>query len=373
MGQKGFISPMAIHPGVLIREWLEENGMTGREFALRTGKPERTISRILNGKSLIRKDVADSFEIVTGIPADYILRFQARYEADAARLAKRDPMEALWDHFGGAFPYSQMVKLGWIDKGRTKADKMRNLLSFFALNNERAFDEVYATIGVAYRYTGTASRTPYDVAAWVRQGQRIAERMERPTATASKEAIRRCIPKLKKALRAGDLPRLIALCAKIGIKLVFVENLPAASISGAAYRFGGSPVIQLSGKGKTLDKLTYNFFHELGHLYHGHDGIRVDDIEEATETDEEAQADAFAAEVLYSDLKPFDHKPTCAEIIAEADRTGVSPCVVLGHLTHTGRVSYQEAGTRYKSLQTPFEVNFREVTPDPLRPPKGST
>ena len=363
MGQTKYTSPVAVHPGELIKEWLESSGMTSREFALRTGKPEKTISHILNGKSAIMKDVADSFEIVTGIPADYILRFQAEYEADVARLSRIDPMEALWDSFGELFPYSQMVKTGWIVKDRTKADKMRGLLSFFGLTSEQAFTEAYTTIGVAYRHTGRASRTPYAVAAWVRQGQILASRQERPETVARKEVITSRIPELKDALKIGDLPLLVSLCAEIGVKLVFVENLPSASISGAAYQYGGSPVIQLSGKGKTLDKLTYNFFHELGHIYYGHKGILVDDIDEATNTDEEKQADAFATKVLYGDLKHFDHAPSRSEIITEADRVGVSPCVVLGHLAYIGLISYQEASTRYRSLQKPFEIDFEAITP----------
>ena len=363
MGQTKYTSPVAVHPGELIKEWLESSGMTSREFALRTGKPEKTISHILNGKSAIMKDVADSFEIVTGIPADYILRFQAEYEADVARLSRIDPMEALWDSFGELFPYSQMVKMGWIVKGRTKADKMRGLLSFLGLTSEQAFTEAYTTIGVAYRHTGRASRTPYDVAAWIRQGQILASRQGRPETAARKEIIKSRIPELKGALKIGDLPLLISLCAEIGVKLVFVENLPSASISGAAYQYGGSPVIQLSGKGKTLDKLTYNFFHELGHIYCGHKGILVDDIDEATNTDEEKQADVFAAKVLYGDLKHFAHAPSRSDIITEADRVGVSPCVILGHLAHIGLISYQEASTRYRSLQKPFDINFKEVTP----------
>lgn len=363
MGQTKYTSPVAVHPGELIKEWLEESGMTSREFALRTGKPEKTISHILNGKSAIMKDVADSFEIVTGIPADYILRFQAKYEADVARLSRIDPMETLWDSFGELFPYNQMVKMGWIVKERTKADKMRGLLSFLGLTNEQAFTEAYTTIGVAYRHTGKARRTPYDVAAWVRQGQILASRQKRPETVARKEIITSRIPELKGALKIGDLPLIVSLCAEIGVKLVFVENLPSASISGAAYQYGGSPVIQLSGKGKTLDKLTYNFFHELGHIYHGHKGILVDDIDEATNTDEEKQADAFATKVLYGDLRDFDHAPSRSEIITEADRVGVSPCVVLGHLTHTRLISYQEASTRYRSLQKPFEIDFEEIAP----------
>lgn len=86
---KRYNLPVAIHVGELIREWLDENNMSNKEFALRTGKPEKTISNILNGKSGITKETAQAFEIVTGISADYFLRFQDSYNDTIARLKDR--------------------------------------------------------------------------------------------------------------------------------------------------------------------------------------------------------------------------------------------------------------------------------------------
>lgn len=356
-----YTTPIAVHPGELIKEWLEEVGMTSREFALRTGKPEKTISHILNGKSAIMKDVADSFEIVTGIPADYILRFQANYDADVARLNKRDPMEMLWDSFGQLFPYAQMVNRGWVEKFTKKADKMRAILSYFGLTSEKAFSEAYATTGVAYRHTGRATRSPYAVASWIRQGQILASKMERISCPVNKTLIEQHITEFKEALKLGDLESLRALCKEAGIKLVLVENLPEASISGATYWYCNESIIQLSGKGKTLDKLTYNFFHELGHIYHNHKGIQVDDIDEEVNSKEEQEADSFAHKVLYSDITQFEQKPSPSEIESAASKAGVAPCVVLGHLTHMKVISYPEANSRYKSLQCHFELDFNKL------------
>lgn len=360
MKRNEYISPVAIHPGELIKEWLEDNGMTSKEFAIRTGKPEKTISHILNGKSGILKDVADSFEIVTGIPSDYILRFQAKYDADVARRAKINPFEQKWDDFGVMFPYRQMVKSGWVEKFNTKAEKMRAILSFFALTSEEAFLETYTTLGVSYRHTGKAKRSPYAVAAWVRQGQLLAGRQQVNSAY-SKSSINGQLNMFMGALKDGDLKRLRRHCQEIGIKLVFVENIPEASISGAAYWYGGSPIIQLSGKGKSLDKLIFNFFHELGHIYNGHKGIQVDDIDEKVNSAEETTADEFARKAIFSQLKSYNQKPTVQEIELEAERIGLPPCVVLGYLTHRGLISYAEANSRYKDLQQSIEIDFKTL------------
>ncbi len=51
-----------------------------KEFALRSGKPEKTIHKILNGNSSITSDMAVKFESVLNIPAKYGLNFQTKYD-----------------------------------------------------------------------------------------------------------------------------------------------------------------------------------------------------------------------------------------------------------------------------------------------------
>jgi len=46
------------HPGETLKEKLEELNMGAKEFAIRTGKPEKTITAILNGTSSITSDMA---------------------------------------------------------------------------------------------------------------------------------------------------------------------------------------------------------------------------------------------------------------------------------------------------------------------------
>ena len=68
------------HPGETLVEKLEEMGMGPKEFALRTGKPEKTITAILNGGSSITPDMAVQFENVTKIPAHFWMNHQRGYD-----------------------------------------------------------------------------------------------------------------------------------------------------------------------------------------------------------------------------------------------------------------------------------------------------
>ncbi len=82
---KNFVPPVEFHPGVILAEKLEELGMSVCEFAVRSGKPEKTISAILSGKDSVTTDMAAAFESVTKIPAHFWMSVQRGYDDYAAR------------------------------------------------------------------------------------------------------------------------------------------------------------------------------------------------------------------------------------------------------------------------------------------------
>jgi HTH-type transcriptional regulator/antitoxin HigA len=78
------------HPGLTLREKLEELGMSQKEFSVRTGKPEQTIVKVINGESALTPDMAVQFESVLGIPANFWLKRQQNYDEAVAREKRRE-------------------------------------------------------------------------------------------------------------------------------------------------------------------------------------------------------------------------------------------------------------------------------------------
>ena len=70
---KKFVPPVEFHPGITLSEKLKEMGMSVKEFAVRTSKPEKTIFAVIGGKSSVTSDMAVAFESVTKIPAHFWL------------------------------------------------------------------------------------------------------------------------------------------------------------------------------------------------------------------------------------------------------------------------------------------------------------
>ena len=78
------------HPGETLAEKLEEMGIDSKEFAILTGKSEKIINAVLNGKFVITPDLAFQFERVTQIPVHFWLNSQQGY--DEFKLRRQNSM-----------------------------------------------------------------------------------------------------------------------------------------------------------------------------------------------------------------------------------------------------------------------------------------
>jgi HTH-type transcriptional regulator / antitoxin HigA len=76
---------VVFHPGITLKEKLEEMKMSNKDFALRTGKPEKTIIAVLKGESSLPADMAILFEKVTHIPVSFWINKQTNYNEYVAR------------------------------------------------------------------------------------------------------------------------------------------------------------------------------------------------------------------------------------------------------------------------------------------------
>lgn len=87
---KKFVPPVEFHPGITLSEKLKEMGMSVKEFAVRTSKPEKTIFAVIGGKSSVTSDMAVAFESVTKIPAHFWLNMQRGYDEYIARQREKN-------------------------------------------------------------------------------------------------------------------------------------------------------------------------------------------------------------------------------------------------------------------------------------------
>lgn len=299
---KKFVPSVEYHPGIVLADKLKEMGMSVKEFAVRTSKPEKTIFAVIGGKSSVTSDMAVAFEGVTQIPAHFWLNMQRGYDEHIARHKRKEQLAFAYE-WARSFPLAKMMELGWIPVAKTMEDKVKVLLSFFQFSTERAWEDYYLKqqLKVAFRISLNSVKEPHAISAWLRQGEIQAARME--VADFSDKALREAIPLMRSlyASQSADFTTLLqAECAKVGVKLVYTPCLPKAPINGSTRWINDVPCIQISDRHKSNDVFWFTFFHELGHIVlHGKKDIFLEDIEYADKQKEkEMEADAFASRTL---------------------------------------------------------------------------
>lgn len=81
------------HPSELLRNAMEERGETQKELAEKLGISKSYLNEILNGKKDINANISVKLESVWGIPAEFWLKFQMKYNIHKAREKQRDTLE----------------------------------------------------------------------------------------------------------------------------------------------------------------------------------------------------------------------------------------------------------------------------------------
>lgn len=299
-----YFPSIVFHPGETLAEKLEEMEMGPKEFAIRTGKPEKTISAVLKGDSSITPDMAIQFENVTKIPAGFWLDHQKSYDEHIARERQESSIEAA-SEWARSFPIAAMTKLGWIPPKSTIHEKTVALLSFFGFANHKAWEDYYFNqqLKVAFRISLASTSQPYAISAWLRMGELQAARLS--VKPYSEKTFKALLPKIEALMidpPTDFLSRLQELCAAGGVKLVCTPCLPKASVAGSARWLNETPLIQLTDKYRHNDIFWFTFFHEVGHiLRHGKKDVFLEAVAyREKDMKKEKEADEFANEWMPS-------------------------------------------------------------------------
>lgn len=336
------------HPGGTLAEKLEEMGMGPKEFAIRTGKPEKTITAVLNGVSSITAEMAVQFENVTRIPAHFWMNYQRGYDEYVARVKRQKVIEQAVD-WAKNFPVSQMIRFGWLEKRGSKQAMASQLMEFFGIATPNAWEEYYYNqqLKVAFRISLKQTKESYAISAWLRKGEISARQIHSPAY--SEKKFKQALLELKSIMAKqpdGFFTQLKEVCLNAGVKVVYVPFLPKAPVSGATRWINDNPLIQLTGRGKRNDKFWFSFFHEAGHiLLHGKKEIFLEQIEyQDKDLKKEHEADEFAVRWTFSEDEEKELKKISPlseqDIIKYAEQIQTHPALIVGRLQHNKELPY---------------------------------
>lgn len=336
------------HPGETLAEKLEEMEMGPKEFALRTGKPEKTIIAIVNGKSSITPDMAVQFENVTKIPANFWMNHQRGYDEYIAREKRQTVIqEAL--AWAKQFPLADMIKKGWLPQVATIEEKTMEMLAFFGFSNHTAWEDYYfkQQLKVAFRISLAQTKEPYAISAWLRKGELQAAELE--ANDYSEKKFKEALPELKSIMAnhpEGFFNQLQSICLEAGVKVVHTPCINKAPISGSTRWLNDTPFIQLTGRYNRNDSFWFTFFHEAGHiLLHGKKDIFLENLDYTDkDMEKEQEADLFAVKWTLTDDEEAEilaAAPLNEEDIRDfAKQFTTHPAIIIGRLQHKKLIPY---------------------------------
>ena len=349
MGRLNEYNPQTVsHPGETLSEKLSELGMSQKEFALRTSKPEQTIVKVLSGESSITSDMAVSFETVLKIPANFWLRRQRAYDESAARERRKEAVSQAKE-WASSFPYAKMATLGWVNPTRKIEEKVEELFQFFAVSNHNAWLEYYyeQKLKLSFRISLAHTNKPYAIASWLRQGQIQASQLE--VCAFDKNLFKSNLKKIKSIMASHPdnfFSELKRLCEEAGVIVVHTPCLPGAPIHGSTRWINESPLIQLSARYRQNDIFWFTFFHEAAHiLKHGKKYVSLENVQyDSQDEEKEKEADDFAVEWTFSEKeekKVLDSTPLTEDDVHQfAKEFNTHPGIIIGRFHHKKLIHY---------------------------------
>jgi HTH-type transcriptional regulator/antitoxin HigA len=333
-------------PGETLLETLETLEMSQAELARRMGRPVKTINEIIQGKAAITAETALQLEQVLRIPASFWLKREQQYREALARLAEEERLNNMVDWLK-ELPISAMARRGWILPCTNKSQQVFEALKFFGVASVDAWHAIWEQKVIVYRKSSTVESNFGAVTVWLRQGELEAREIE--CAQFNAEAFRDALAHIR-TLTVEDVSffeaELVRLCAKAGVAVVFVQELPRTGICGATqWLTPTKALVQLSLRYKTDDQLWFTFFHEAGHiLLHGKRQVFLE-IDQKDRKEDEDEADTFATNTLIDPVQwqrfvATDAYRSKVGITEFAHNVGIAPGIVVGRLQHEKRLPY---------------------------------
>ncbi|MCX6325009.1 MAG: ImmA/IrrE family metallo-endopeptidase [Sphingobacteriales bacterium] len=337
-----YFPSVVFHPGETLAEKLDEMEMGPKEFALRTGKPEKTIIAVLKGESSITPDMAVLFENVTKIPAHYWMNHQRGYDEFMAREKRQAVIQeaVVW---AKRFPLAELIRKGWLPKRDSIQEKTMEMLTFFGFSNHTAWEDYYFNqqLKVAFRISLANTKEPYAISAWLRKGELQAAELQ--AMVYSEKKFKEALPELKRIMAIhpeGFFMQLQAICLEAGVKVVHTPCISKAPISGSTRWLNDTPFIQLTGRYNRSDSFWFTFFHEAGHiLLHGKKDIFLENLDyNDKDMKKEKEADAFACKWTLTEDEEAEIVAAAKlskELIRDfAKQFKTHPAIIMGRLQH---------------------------------------
>ena len=300
----------ALHPGVHIKEELEERGWSQRDLAYILGCAEQAVTIIINGKRSISPEMAKALAIAFDVAPEFFTNLQQSY--DLAKAKEPDLGIATRQRIQSHYPAREMIKRGWLIDTKDSSLLEAQLIEFFGVKNLEQVPHLYHAARKTYY-----DHIPPAQLAWLFRVKNLAKSLKVPKY--NEHSLRDALGRLKKLLASTEGMRQIpSILAEAGVRFIIVESIASSKIDGVCFWLdSGAPVIGMSLRFDRIDNFWFVLRHEIEHVLRG-DGQKEEiidsDIQNDSNTNQTAElnkreviANKEASEFLlpHEDLKRF--------------------------------------------------------------------
>ena len=246
-----------------LKDYLEYNNITIKDFANRIGITPKHLIEILSGESDISLNIAENISIVTEIPLDYILRVEQDY-----KLEKRIEFYLLKQNiritdYLNKFDYKDLEKMNYLKytDNNDKQEMLKDILKFLRVCNPEKIYEL-ETENIYFKSNNDKQEL---LMMWLEKCYR--ESLKQKIGEYHKENINVLVSYIIECAKNNifDIDKLVEEFNKNGIYLVIQQDLPKSKIRGAFKVNKDAPAIYLTLKHKRIADIYFALLHELAH------------------------------------------------------------------------------------------------------------
>ena len=351
------------HPGIYIKDAIEELGLSQSEFAFRTGLSVKNVSTIINGESNITFDVAVKLAGFFHNSVEGWINLQTKYNLFLNEEKKKQEYKADWEiakmfdkQFVSGFLH---VNVDTKNKEQT-IDELRKKFNVTVLQNLKCVD--------MYAFYRTSVNKDIDEKtiilrnAWISIAEQVARGMSCSTFDKNKIiANTNYIRSLTLESPNKISEKLKEFLSKCGVKLVILPFLRGSNISGVTKWLSNENcvMVAINDCGKDADKIWFSIFHELGHAIKNHKRhLTISYSKGNIQDEEEIEADNFAKNSLL-DKGDYEKFISAGDFSIEsikkfASSQKVAPFVVIGRLQKEELLGWD----RYRTYKPKYVISY---------------
>ena len=331
---------MLSHPGNILAKELEQQRMSRKELAVRTGFTEKHISTIIGGQRNISPSFAKKLEYALGVPLSEWLKFQNAY--DEALLEYEEQNHISEEEFEILKPLKDILaymnQISILPNGLGDVEKIVYLRRFLRISSLESVTKIPYNAAYRAQISNNATINPYVLYVWQYVCESLATKIE-TNQLLDKELLKDSLPDIKKIMfvkAASIYDQLVKIFAQCGIAFHIIKHFRGAPVQGFIKTMrDGRLMMALTLRQARADIFWFSLFHEIAHVFNGDANDRFVDFS-SIKSESEAKADKMARDILIDNadyilfVKGDDFSESAIKSFAETQN--VPPYIVVGRL-----------------------------------------